>query len=111
MGDRPLEALSELAGEGADFVGANCSMGSAEMLELMGPVIEGVSVPVVAKPNAGLPEHRGGQVIYRQEPADFARDLLAMVRMGARLVGGCCGTDERFIAAVRQGLEKEGINP
>jgi 5-methyltetrahydrofolate--homocysteine methyltransferase len=105
MGNRPAEAAMRLADEGADLVGANCSMGSKEMLEMAVDLIAAVKIPVVMKPNAGLPETKGTQVVYRQEPDDFAGDLLAMVKMGARVVGGCCGTDERFIGALRRGLD------
>jgi 5-methyltetrahydrofolate--homocysteine methyltransferase len=104
MGDKPAESLRTLAEEGADMAGANCSMGSREMLEMLEGMELDLPVPLVMKPNAGLPETRGTEVVYRQEPADFASDILAMVRLGARLVGGCCGSDDRFIAAIREGL-------
>jgi len=61
-------------------------------------------VPVVVKPNAGLPEMKDGRPTYRQTAEDFARDVAAMARLGARAVGGCCGTDERFIAALAKEL-------
>lgn len=105
MGNRPADSAKRLADEGADLVGANCSMGSVEMLEMASDMISAVEIPVVMKPNAGLPETKGTEVVYRQEPDDFAKDLLAMVKMGARAVGGCCGTDERFIGALRTGLD------
>jgi 5-methyltetrahydrofolate--homocysteine methyltransferase len=106
MGDKPAESLRALAEEGADMVGANCSMGSKEMLEMLEGIELDLTVPLVMKPNAGLPEARGSEVVYRQEPADFAGDIAAIVRCGARLVGGCCGSDDRFIAAIREGLAK-----
>jgi len=99
MGDKPPDSARLLQEEGADMVGANCSMGSKEMLEIVGEVKEAVSMPVIMTPNAGLPETRDGQLLYRQAPEDFAEDIKAMLALGARLVGGCCGTDERFIAA------------
>jgi 5-methyltetrahydrofolate--homocysteine methyltransferase len=105
MGDAPGEAARRLSEAGADMVGANCSMGSREMLEMAPEMIAGAGVPVVMKPNAGLPDMEGTQTVYRQSPEDFAADVAAMAKAGARAVGGCCGTNERFIAALKQRLK------
>ncbi|MFH2001130.1 MAG: homocysteine S-methyltransferase family protein, partial [Planctomycetota bacterium] len=102
MGDKPADSAWLLKEEGADMVGANCSMGSREMLEMVGEIMEAVSMPVVMKPNAGLPEMLDGQLTYKQAPEDFADDIRSMIAQGVRLVGGCCGTDERFIVACAQ---------
>jgi 5-methyltetrahydrofolate--homocysteine methyltransferase len=105
MGQQPAQCAAALAEAGAIAVGANCSVGSAAMVELCELLVEGAgSAAVIAKPNAGLPEMVDGRAVYRQTPDDFARDVTEMVRRGARLVGGCCGTDERFIAAVAAAL-------
>jgi len=104
MGNPLQEAVHILADAGADAVGANCSIGSQAMLEAC-PVLTAASpLPVVLKPNAGLPDIEDGRPVYRQTPEDFARDMAAMARMGAQAVGGCCGTDERFIAALAKEL-------
>jgi methionine synthase I (cobalamin-dependent) len=105
MGNRPEDAARILSEEGADLVGANCSMGSQEMREMAGAMTDSAGVPVVMKPNAGLPETEGSRTVYRQDPEEFAEDLEAMVRGGVRAVGGCCGTDERFIAALRRRID------
>jgi 5-methyltetrahydrofolate--homocysteine methyltransferase len=108
MGQRPDQCARALALEGAIAVGANCSVGSAAMVELCALLVEGApGVPVVAKPNAGLPEMVGGHAVYRQAPDDFARDVAEMVSRGARAVGGCCGTDERFVAAIAAALGRQ----
>jgi methionine synthase I (cobalamin-dependent) len=99
MGNRPADSARALADGGATAVGANCSIGSAEMVALVSELVAASPVPVIAKPNAGLPDLEGGVAVYRQTPEDFADDMAAMVRAGARAVGGCCGTDARFIAA------------
>jgi 5-methyltetrahydrofolate--homocysteine methyltransferase len=105
MGQEPARCAAALAGAGAIAVGANCSVGSAAMVELVALLAEGAGgAAVIAKPNAGLPEMVDGRAVYRQTPEDFARDVTEMVRRGARLVGGCCGTDERFIAAIAAAL-------
>ena len=105
MGNKPGDAARTLTDEGADLVGANCSMGSVEMREMAPDFIAGAGVPVIMKPNAGMPGFEGEKAVYHQKPEDFASDLLDMVRAGARAVGGCCGTDDRFIAALRMGLD------
>jgi len=102
MGNPLLRAAQILADAGADAVGANCSIGSAAMLEACSLLGAASPLPVIVKPNAGLPEMRDGRTVYRQSPEDFARDVAAMARLGARAVGGCCGTDERFIAALAE---------
>lgn len=109
MGNRPEASMEALVEAGAILVGANCSMGSAEMLELTPVLVEAASVPVVVKPNAGLPRAEGGRVSYDQAPEAFANQVAAMADAGARAVGGCCGTDGRFIAALRRALRaREG---
>jgi len=104
MGNSLQKAARILADAGADAVGANCSIGSDAMLEACPLLSEASPVPVIVKPNAGLPEMKDGRPAYRQSPEDFARDVAAMARLGARAVGGCCGTDELFIAALAKEL-------
>jgi len=104
MGNRPEQCVARLAEEGAAAVGANCSIGSDAMLELCAQLVETASLPVILKPNAGLPELLDGRPIYRQDPVEFAAHMAEAVRAGARAVGGCCGTDARFIAALRTAL-------
>jgi 5-methyltetrahydrofolate--homocysteine methyltransferase len=100
MGDPLAAALQELAEAGADAVGANCSIASAAMRELALEALAATPLPVVLQPNAGTPELTGDAVVYRQTPEEFADDVAAMTRAGVRAVGGCCGTDPRFIAAL-----------
>lgn len=104
MGDSLTAAAHLFTEEGVAALGANCSIGSEAMLEATSILVEATSIPIIVKPNAGLPALENGQAVYHQAPADFARDLVAMVERGARAVGGCCGTDERFIAALAGAL-------
>ena len=104
MGDRPDQACLILADAGATAVGANCSIGSPAMRELAAVLVEASPVPVIAQPNAGLPELQGTRTVYGQEPEDFARDMAAVAGLGVCAVGGCCGTDARFIAALEAEL-------
>jgi len=106
MGDR-MEAVPQvLADAGATAIGVNCSLGSEVLLEACPVLLEASPVPVIVKPNAGLPEIVEGRAVYRQTPEDFAEDVAAMAKMGVSAVGGCCGTDARFIAALREELAR-----
>ena len=105
MGDAPASAFETLRAEGACAVGANCSIGSEDLLAATAEMVEAAPVPLILKPNAGLPEIRDGRAVYEQTPAEFAADVAAMARQGAWAVGGCCGSDEHFIAALRVALE------
>ncbi len=106
MGNRIGESLGALAGAGATVVGMNCSVLSAEMLAMVREAVV-LGVPVAAQPNAGKPRVTAGGVTYDDaSPVSFCRDLMAMVDAGARVVGGCCGTDPEFIRRARQALDR-----
>lgn len=100
-GCRP-DAFAKIAEEyGADAVGANCSFGP----DLMLPVIEGyttaTTLPVMAKPNAGLPAVVDGKTVYSIGAEDFACHMKKLREAGASLTGGCCGTTPEYIAAIK----------
>ena len=93
------EVLPEL---GADAIGVNCSSGPDQLESVVRGVHHACGVPVVAKPNAGLPEMQDdGTAIYSMQPAAFAAAMTALVSCGAGLVGGCCGTTPEHIRALR----------
>lgn len=106
MGDPLVPSLQALAAGGADAVGMNCSVTAPVMLEMVREAVPAVAVPLVAQPNAGQPVVTPSGVVYDADPHAFASDLAAMVQAGARLVGGCCGTDDAFIAAARAALAR-----
>jgi 5-methyltetrahydrofolate--homocysteine methyltransferase len=109
MGDPLGPALRALTDAGAAAAGANCTLGSADFRALAEEAL-GTGVRLVLQPNAGQPETEGDRVVYRQDPEAFAADvevILALPSGGEgriAAVGGCCGSDERFIAALRAGL-------
>jgi len=113
MGDALAPTLGALAAAGASAVGANCSVTSLDMIALMTEAVAGSSVPLVAQPNAGTPEQAAdGSFSYGQAPDGFAADMATIGRLGVRAVGGCCGTDARFIAALRAELDRSsGAKP
>ena len=96
-----------LEGLGADAVGLNCSLGPREALPLVREIARNTRLPVIAKPNAGLPDPVDGH--YDLSPADFARDMRGLVEAGATVVGGCCGTDPEYITALKTALS--GVTP
>lgn len=89
-----------LEGLGADAIGANCSEGPEALAAVVEKFLAVSSVPVLFKPNAGLPRSEGGKTVYDLSPADFARDVASLVRHGVRAVGGCCGTTPAYIEAL-----------
>ncbi len=108
-GGNIIEAAAQLEAAGADAVGINCSVGPEQMEAIIHNIRKTVSVPVLAKPNAGMPIiAENGQAVYQMEPEDFARHMMALASQGATLLGGCCGTTPAFIKALAQRLSARG---
>lgn len=101
MGDRIDRAMQAMAEAGAAAVGANCSLGSADMVELASEVRRAVSIPVIIQPNAGLPQVTPQGVIYPEDPETVAANISRIRELGVEIVGGCCGTEPATIAAIR----------
>ena len=98
-----------LVSMGADYIGANCSLGPKSLLPIIEQLASYSSVPVVIKPNAGLPKIEEGRTVYDTTPEQFCEDILAAYKCGARFFGGCCGTTPEYIAAVANALK--GMHP
>jgi len=97
MGDGVAKAVEALEDAGADAIGSNCSLGSAEMIELTAAIRAATHKPVLIQPNAGKPLAVDDAVVYQQTPAEFAADGLRIKAAGADMIGGCCGTTPDFI--------------
>lgn len=82
---------------GVEAVGANCGLGPESMEPIIKKMSEYASVPVFAKPNAGLPAYVDGKTIYSVGAEDFALQMKKLALAGASVLGGCCGTDEEYI--------------
>jgi 5-methyltetrahydrofolate--homocysteine methyltransferase len=104
VGDTPGKAVDTLLEEGTDVVGANCTISSAEMIDLAVEMRKLTDKPLLFQPNAGSPEIRHGKELYRQKPDEFADDMTEIVEKGANAVGGCCGTTPEFIRALHDRL-------
>lgn len=101
FGDDAVEAGQTLAAMGADAVGVNCSGGAVQILPVVRNLVRAVSLPVVAKPNAGMPEILpDGTARYDMTPERFAAEMAPLLDAGASLVGGCCGTTPAEIRAL-----------
>lgn len=100
MGNPLAASLRALLDAGADAAGANCSIASNDMVDLAREAREKVPGPLVMQPNAGQPEMTAGGMRYAQEPEMFAADLAPLSGLGVAALGGCCGTDPAFIAAL-----------
>jgi len=85
---------------GADAIGANCSLGPRQLGGVVEELLKYASVPVLLKPNAGLPEVKDGKTVYDITPAVFAQEVIPFIEKGVRIVGGCCGTTPDYIKAV-----------
>ena len=94
-----------LEGMGADAIGLNCSAGPASLLPVVRQYLENASVPVLFKPNAGLPRVDGNRTVYDVTPSEFAAVMREAARSGARIFGGCCGTTLAHIRALSDALK------
>lgn len=101
-GSSPEIFVETMLNMGVDAIGLNCGAGPEEMTPLVQRVLACSSVPVFVEPNAGLPELVDGKSVFRLPPEPFARHTARFVEMGARMVGGCCGTTPEHIAALRR---------
>lgn len=99
-GTTPEVATVVLQSLGADVIGINCSTGPEEMLEPVRKMAEYATIPILAKPNAGLPELENGKTVYKTTPEEFARVGKQLVEAGAAILGGCCGTTPEHIRAL-----------
>lgn len=102
-GAAPGAMAALLEGMGADAIGANCSLGPRQLKGVVEELLRCASVPVVLKPNAGLPRPESGKTVFDVGPEEFAKELHGLIRSGVRLAGGCCGTTPEYIAALVNG--------
>ena len=104
-GDVP-SVVAMLEGLRVDALGMNCGLGPKQMLPILEQLMEYTSLPVIVKPNAGLPKQRNGETYYDVDPEQFSDTMKDIVRMGACVVGGCCGTTPSHIRALRKACER-----
>jgi len=99
-GTPPPSALITLQSLGADAVGCNCSAGPEQMVDFIAAMKPYATVPLLAKPNAGMPRLEGLKTVFDMDAKSFAAVARKLVAAGANLLGGCCGTTPDHIAAL-----------
>ena len=104
-GADPAAMVAMLEGMGADAIGINCSFGPRKLMDVVKEYLKYASIPVLFKPNAGLPAVREGRTVYDLSPNEFATDMREAILLGVRSVGGCCGTTPEYIEALVQKTE------
>jgi len=100
MGVTPEEAADALTVAGADIVGCNCGIGIDNYVIVTGKLRAVTDKPIWVKANAGMPEIEDGKVVYHMKADEFAAKARELVKAGANIVGGCCGTSPEFISAL-----------
>ena len=105
FGTNPQTAVIVLQGIGVDAVGLNCSTGPLEMVEIVEEMYAYANVPILAKPNDGLPQLEDGKTVYKTSPQEFAEAGRKLVEAGAAIVGGCCGTTPAHIQALAEAVK------
>lgn len=110
-GADPRCVVATAEGLGVDAVGINCSLGPDLMLPVVEDLCKYASVPVIVCPNAGLPRTENGKTVYDVGPVEFKEPMLKIAKIGARILGGCCGTTPGHINEVVKTLKNETPTP
>lgn len=100
-------AMIVLQNLGADAVGLNCSTGPDKMHGMVANMRRVANVPIIVKPNAGLPVLIDGETVFNMEPDDFAREMEILLEQGVSIVGGCCGTTPEHIKRLAEQVKEK----
>ncbi|MDD4113669.1 MAG: homocysteine S-methyltransferase family protein, partial [Herbinix sp.] len=104
-GTNPETAITVLQAMGADAVGVNCSTGPDKMHDIIKQMKKQAHVPILAKPNAGIPYLEDNQTLFPMGPEEFADEMKKLVSEGAGIVGGCCGTTPEHIKLLTEAVD------
>lgn len=110
-GTSPEIAMVVLEHMGADIVGVNCSTGPLAMIPLVKAMLPYADIPIMVKPNAGMPELENGETVYKMTPEEFADACEQLIDAGASVVGGCCGTRPDHIKALADRMRGKKVEP
>ncbi|SDE77288.1 homocysteine S-methyltransferase family protein [Sporomusa acidovorans] len=105
-GTDPRTAAITLESLGADIIGANCSLGPAQLLPVIEAIAQNCSIPISVQPNAGMPRLIDGQTIFPMTAEEMAGWVPKLAAAGATYIGGCCGTTPAHIQAIRQAVNQ-----
>lgn len=106
-GANPETMVAILEGLGVDALGLNCSLGPKEMFEPARRLVQAASVPVIVKPNAGLPRDVDGKTVFDVGPEEFASEMKKIAELGTAILGGCCGTTPEHISTLKKTLSAD----
>ncbi len=110
-GANPRDIVATLEGLRVDAIGINCSLGPKQMLPIFEEMAKYASLPLIVNPNAGLPREEGGKTVYDVGPEEFATYMEEFVKLGARYIGGCCGTTPDYIRATYEHCKDIPLKP
>ncbi|MDR3242776.1 MAG: homocysteine S-methyltransferase family protein [Clostridiales Family XIII bacterium] len=106
MGSDPMTAVCMLQDMGIDAIGANCSLGPRRITPLIREMLAYASIPVLVRPNAGLPRIENGRTVFDVDAGEYADAVGEMLEAGVRIAGGCCGTNPGYIKALNKRLKQ-----
>ncbi len=99
-GASPAAMVAMLEGLRVDALGVNCSLGPKALASVVQEYLMHASLPVILKPNAGLPREENGKTVFDVAPGEFSSDVTKLIKQGVRIAGGCCGTTPEYISAL-----------
>ena len=101
----PESMVATIEGLGVDALGVNCSLGPKQLLPIVKTITEIANVPVIVQANAGLPVLENNQAVYKMTAYEFFQGVREFVKLGASIIGGCCGTNETFIKEISDNID------
>ena len=104
-GATPEAMVAMLEGMGADAIGANCSLGPRQLQSVAKRILSCASVPVIMKPNAGMPKSVDGKTVFDVDAEEFCLEMKKMAESGVTVLGGCCGTNDSYIKKLTETLK------
>ena len=110
-GATPQAMTAMLEGLGADAVGLNCSYGPDKLYPVIKQIYECASIPVIFKPNAGMPRVENGETVYDINPTEFSEGISAALELGVNIVGGCCGSTPEYISELSKLISSKKFKP
>ncbi|MBC8558097.1 homocysteine S-methyltransferase family protein [Jutongia hominis] len=109
FGTNPETAALVLTTLSADAIGINCSTGPEKMIPVIEKMSKYTDIPLICKPNAGLPQMVDGETVYDMDADTFAKEMLVLAQKGVDILGGCCGTTPEHIQKMVSALKEENL--
>jgi len=106
MGNSLAECTQKFLDAGADIIGTNCNLDSADLHELAEELLSLTTTPISIKPNAGQPVLNGDTVSYGQSAEEFVEGMMKIHQLGIQILGGCCGTTPEYINQLADQLKQ-----